>query len=202
MIRNIIFDLGNVLISFNPADYLAKHGYSEDLKNTYLNDVFRSAEWRLIDNGDLTTEEAIDVISSRSSLKRHEISEIFDLRSKILLPIDNNIKILPELKKQGFRLYFLSNFPSDIFDDVVERNSFFKLFDGGIISARVKASKPGKRIYDILMEKYSLIPRECLFIDDLEPNVVTAVEMGMTGIWLCDTMDLDILIKEKLFSIH
>jgi epoxide hydrolase-like predicted phosphatase len=202
MIRNIIFDLGNVLISFNPADYLSNHGYPEDLKNTYLNDVFRSAEWRLIDNGDLTTVEAIDVISSRSSLKRHEISEIFDLRNKILLPIDNNIKILPELKKQGFRLYFLSNFPCDIFEDVVERNSFFKLFDGGIISARVKASKPGKRIYDILMEKYSLIPRECLFIDDLEPNVETAVEMGMTGIWLYDTMDLENLIKEKLNSIH
>jgi glucose-1-phosphatase len=202
MIRNIVFDLGNVLISFKPADYLTIHGYPEDLKNIYLNEVFRSDEWRMIDNGDLSTGEAIDAIFSRSSLKRQEISEIFDLRLKILQTIDDNVKILPELKKQGFRLYFLSNFPADIFDDVVDRNPFFKLFDGGIVSAYVRASKPGRKIYEILLEKYSLLPHECLFIDDLEPNVATAVDMGMTGIWLFDSMDLGNLIKEKLDSIN
>jgi len=202
MIRNIVFDLGNVLISFKPADYMAIQGYPENLKNTFLNDVFRSEEWHMIDNGDLTTLEAVDRIAARSSLKRDEICEIFDLRTKILLAIDSNIKVLPELKKQGFRLYFLSNFPSDIFDDVVAGNSFFKLFDGGIISARVGASKPRRRIYEILLEKYSLIPHECLFIDDLEPNVATAIDLGMTGIWLSDPLDLGKLIKEKLNSFQ
>jgi len=198
MIRNIIFDLGNVLISFKPADFLDDHGFHEDYKKIILDDIFRSPVWHQIDNGDLTTEEAIEIIASRSSLKRQEISEIFNLRTQILFPLERNIKMLPELKKRGLRLFFLSNFPSDIFDDIVKANPFFCFFDGGLISARAKASKPARRFFEILLEKYNLDPEECLFIDDLEANVQTAAELGMKTIWLYDSLDLGFLIKEKL----
>jgi glucose-1-phosphatase len=198
MIRNIVFDLGNVLLSFKPAEYFIHSGYSESIINEMLNEIFDAPEWRQIDNGDLTTEQAIDKIASRSSLSRQEISDIFDLRLKILFPLERNIKVLPALKKQGFRLYFLSNFPEDIFDEVVLGNDFFKLFDGGIISSRVRASKPERKIYEILFDKYSLKPEECLFIDDLEHNVRTATELGMKCIWYYDSRDLVSLIEKKL----
>lgn len=198
MIKNIIFDLGNVLISFKPADFLDKMGYPENVKNIILRDIFKSKEWHLIDNGDLSTPEAIDSIASRSPLKRQEITNIFNLRTKILYPIDKNINLLPALKKGGFKLFFLSNFPGDIFDDVFKTYPLFRNFDGGIISARVKASKPDKKIFEILMNKYSLLPTECLFIDDLEPNVKTAESFGMTAIWLDDSAGLAELIEKKL----
>ena len=88
-----------------------------------------------------------------------------------MFPLDQNVRLLPGLKKRGFRLYFLSNFPLDIFEEVKTGYYFFKYFDGGIISAEAKSSKPDTRIYEILMEKYSLFPEECLFIDDIEINV-------------------------------
>jgi HAD superfamily hydrolase (TIGR01509 family) len=201
MIKNIIFDIGNVLISFKPADFLDKMGYPENAKNIILGDIFKSKEWQLIDNGDLSTGEAIDSIASRSSLTRQEIIDIFNLRINILDPIDRNIKLLPSLKKRGFKLYFLSNFPSDIFNDVFEVYSFFSFFDGGIISARVKASKPDKKIFEILLNKYSILPYECLFIDDLEQNVKTAESIGMTGIWLYDSVELPDLIEKKLNQV-
>ena len=182
MIRNVIFDLGNVLISFRPSEYLDKKEYSKEVKASILSDIFNTKEWLQLDNGDITVPEAINSIAARSSLTKEEIAGIFNLRTDIMVPIDQNVILLPELKKRGFRLYYLSNFPIDIFQTIRSDNDFFNYFDGGLISAEVRYSKPDKRIYEILMEKYSLIPGECLFIDDLEVNVRAAKETGMEGL--------------------
>jgi epoxide hydrolase-like predicted phosphatase len=182
MIKNIVFDLGNVLISFKPAEFFEKKNYSEKVRERILTDIFRSEEWLRLDNGELSTTEVIESIASRSSLKKEEIAFIFNLRTELMYPIDQNVKILPELKKRGFRLYFLSNFPLDIFDEIKSGYYFFKYFDGGLISAEAKVSKPESRIYEILMEKYSLAPEECLFIDDIEINVKAAEAIGMQGL--------------------
>ena len=111
MITNIIFDLGNVLLSWKPGEYLEKSGYDKDTVRKILNDIFISPEWLGLDNGDLTQEEAIEKISSRSSLEKDFISSLFNLRTKIIFPLTDNINLLPELKRKGFKLYFLSNFP-------------------------------------------------------------------------------------------
>ena len=74
-----------------------------------------------------------------------------------MFPLDSNVRLLPELKKRGFRLYYLSNFPLDIFEEVKTGYYFFKYFDGGLISAEAKFSKPDAALYKILLEKYSLV---------------------------------------------
>ncbi len=178
---NIVFDLGNVLISFRPEEFLSGKNYSIALRETILSDIFHSREWQMIDEGGLTVEEATERILLKTSLKRHEITRIFDLRKEILFPLAGNIKLLPELKERGFKLYYLSNFPGDIFADIKHSYDFFRYFDGGIISAEVRIAKPDIRIYNLLIEKYSLIAGECLFIDDLEVNVQAAEKVGMKG---------------------
>jgi putative hydrolase of the HAD superfamily len=100
----------------------------------------------------------------------------------MMFPLDQNVRLLPELKKQGFRLYFLSNFPLDIFEEIKTGYYFFKYFDGGVISSEVKFSKPDKRIYEILLNNYSLRAEESLFIDDIEINVRAAENLGMKGL--------------------
>ena len=181
MIKNIIFDLGNVLLSWKPGEFFEKSGYDSETINLIMNSVFKSSEWQRLDNGDLTTAEAIDQIAVRSSLKKEYISSLFNLRTKIIYPLTGNIKVLPELKKRGFKLYFLSNFPLDFFEEVKKEYEFFRYFDGGIISAEVNHSKPDIKIYKILLDKYSLHPEECFYIDDMEINVRAASSAGIKG---------------------
>lgn len=198
MIKNIVFDLGNVLFTFVPSDFLDSKKYPEKIKKLILSDVFGSHEWQMLDSGELNTTQAIEAIAKRSSLQRDEILRIFDLRQEMLQPIPSNVKLLPELKKQGFRLYFLSNFPADIWNDVRSSFSFFNNFDGGLISAEVKVKKPDRRIYELLLKEYSIHPHECLYIDDLEPNVRTAEALGMIGMYTAGSRDIGEMVEERL----
>jgi putative hydrolase of the HAD superfamily len=182
MIKNLVFDLGNVLISFKPSEFFDKKDYPESVKAKILSDIFGSNEWLMLDNGDINTRQAIDLIASKSTLNKEEIAHIFKLRTELIFPLDQNVRLLPGLKKQGFRLYFLSNFPMDLFEEVKTGYYFFKYFDGGVISAEAKSSKPDLKIYKILLEKYNLVPNQCLFIDDLEVNVKAAEAAGMNGL--------------------
>jgi putative hydrolase of the HAD superfamily len=108
-----------------------------------------------------------------------------------------NIKLLPALKKQGFKLYFLSNFPLDFFEEVKKEYDFFKYFNGGIISAEVGCSKPDTGIFKIFLEKYNLVPEECLYIDDIEINVKAAESIGVKGIHLAGTDSLEKKLMES-----
>ena len=198
MIRNIIFDLGNVLISWKPEEYLKLNGYDDNVRKLILEQIVRSPEWLLLDNGDIDLNEAARRIAERSSLKIPRILDVFNLRTKILFPLTKNTRLLPELKKAGFRLYYLSNFPMDIFEEIKTGYYFFRHFDGGIISAEAKFSKPDRRIYEILLEKYSLIPEESLFIDDLDINVKSAESIGMKGLVTFGSLEISKKIEEVL----
>ena len=202
MIRNIIFDLGNVLISFIPSEFLKKKNYPQNIRNTILNDIFRSEEWKMLDNGDITTREAIDSITLKSTLKREEIALIFSLRTEIMFPLDNNVRLLPALKKQGFRLYYLSNFPLDSFEEIRNDYFFFRHFDGGIISSEVKLSKPDLRIYKLFLDKYSLLPEECLYIDDMEENVDSARLAGMKALTTFGSESISELLEKELGNFN
>jgi FMN phosphatase YigB (HAD superfamily) len=198
MIKNIVFDLGNVLISFRPSEYFDKKNYPEIIKNRILSDIFGSKEWAMLDNGEITITGAIDIIASKSSLKKEEIAHIFNLRTDIMFPLEENVRLLPELIKQGFRLYFLSNFPLDIFEEVKTGYYFFRYFAGGIISAEAKFSKPNSRIYELFLEKYSLIAEESLFIDDMDINVKAAESVGMKGLNTFGSLDISKKIEAAI----
>ena len=184
MISTIIFDLGNVLISWKPEEYFKRTGYSKELREIIIRDIFKSPEWLQLDNGDLTLEDAVESIANKSVLKKEEIGAIFDLRTKIIYPITQNTILLPVLKKQGFKLYFLSNFPDDIFDEIYYKYDFFRMFNGGEISARLKVSKPDEKIFRIFLNKHGLEPEECLFIDDTHKNAYSAESLGMKVVHL------------------
>jgi putative hydrolase of the HAD superfamily len=94
MIKNIIFDLGNVLISFIPSAYLKKKNYPTNIRNTILNDVFRSEEWKKLDNGDIAVAEAIESISLKSALKKEEIALFLNLRTDKMVTHDDNVRLL------------------------------------------------------------------------------------------------------------
>jgi FMN phosphatase YigB (HAD superfamily) len=201
MIRNIVFDLGNVLISFRPAEYLKKNNYPPEIRKTILADIFGSQEWLLLDKGEISLEEAVERISGKSTLKREEIALIFKLRTDIMFPLESNASVLPGLKEKGFRLYYLSNFPADIFGEIKNRNGFFVYFDGGIISAEVKHSKPDLTIFNIFFERYNLKPEESLYIDDIEVNIEAARTTGMKGYCTYGSVNISDDLKKLVSSL-
>ncbi len=196
MIRNIVFDLGNVLLSWKPGEFLLKSGYDEEATRLILNTVFRSQAWISLDNGDITKEEAIDLMAFNSLLKKDQIVSLFNLCREIIFPIHNNIKLLPGLKKQGFKLYYLSNYPLEFFNETKNRFDFFKYFEGGIISAEVHQSKPDSEIYNTFLKRYGLKPEECLYIDDIDINAKSAELTGMKVIHLSETDSLESKLVE------
>ena len=115
-----------------------------------------------------------------------------------MFPLDNNVRLLPGLKKEGFRLYYLSNFPLDIFGEVKNKYSFFRYFDGGFISAEVKSSKPDPGIYMSLIQKFNLDPKEIFYVDDIEANIKTAELLGMKTFFTEGSTDFFDLFNSRL----
>ncbi|MGN0025550.1 MAG: HAD family hydrolase [Clostridium sp.] len=197
MYKNIVFDLGNVLLDFNPRDYL-KSKISGDKLEDVFKAVFTSEEWIMLDRGTITEKEAINNIISRNSTYINEINLAFESWYDILKPIEESINILMSLKKNGYKIYYLSNFHQLAFAEVTKKNSFFELFDGGVVSYEEKLIKPEEDIYKLVLDRYKLNPSETIFIDDTKVNVDAANSIGIKGILFKDSEKL----REELNSLE
>ncbi|MFA6940538.1 MAG: HAD family phosphatase [Clostridiaceae bacterium] len=186
MIKNIIFDIGNTLLSFDPMEYLEKKFGNEETVNTLYETIFKSPEWQSLDRGTISQEEAVMRFCSRQPSLEKEIKCIMGNWSEILIPMEESITLLGYLKSSGCRIYLLSNFHETAFEYIYNKFSFIKEADGMVISCRVKLLKPEKEIYELLLNKYSLEPEECVFIDDFDKNIEAARELGIHGICFKD----------------
>ena len=183
-VKNIIFDIGNVLVRFDPLDYLIRT-YGEDFETikTLHQEVFGSEQWKQLDQGLITPEEAIRKITEKVPEHKYVVEHIMlHWESFLIDEIETSVYFLKKYKEMGYKLYALSNYPERGYLFTENKFPFFKLFDGKVISYEVKEVKPGKKIYEILLEKYDLLAEECVFIDDTLPNIETARELGMKGI--------------------
>ncbi|MTI61997.1 MAG: HAD family phosphatase [Firmicutes bacterium] len=180
MIKNVVFDLGNVLLSYDPRGYLEKKYDDEELINKLYNSVFKSEEWIGLDRGSISQQKAVEILTERHSFGS-EVSDIFRDWEEILQPIQGSIEILEELKDRGYSLYVLSNFHLEAFK-LVANYDFFNNFDELVISAEINAVKPEPEIYRYLLANYSLSPEETVFIDDMEDNLLAAEDFGIKTI--------------------
>ncbi|MCB2290939.1 HAD family phosphatase [Clostridium sp. CS001] len=182
MVKNIIFDIGNVLLEFKPLDYLKRTFNDDNLEKLLYMEIFLSEEWLHLDRGILTQDEAIKIISLRNPMQEVHIKKCMENWIDILSPIEGTVKILNELKENGYKLYLLSNFHSLAFETVYSKYDFFKYFDGGIISYKENLLKPESAIYSKLLDTYKLNPEECLFIDDTLVNIEAASRLAINTI--------------------
>ncbi|AZR73249.1 HAD family hydrolase [Anoxybacter fermentans] len=190
MIHNIIFDLGNVLLNFKPLEYLTQKVSDLELVNDLYQQIFCSEEWVMLDRGVITIEEAIKRICLRNPEKVKLIEEILYDWEKILTPIEGSVEILRQLKEKNFNLYVLSNFHLRAFEKVSTENEFFQLFDGMIISAKVRYLKPEPEIYQYLIEHFKIDPERTIFIDDTRENLDAAKKFGIKTIHFISSSDL------------
>lgn len=182
MIKNVVFDLGNVLLRFEPLEHVrAKLGDCGAVEQVYQ-EIFLSEEWALLDRGTISQEEAVGRMVARSRGNGRSIRRCMDNWYELLTPIEETVDILKEVKARGRRTYILSNFHLLSYENVASRYDFFRYFDGGVISCREKMVKPDREIYDTLIERYGINPNESLFIDDAKANIESAGKLGFATI--------------------
>lgn len=196
MIKNIIFDLGNVLIRFKPEEFVNKN-IKKEYREKFFNAVFKGQEWADLDRGVLEYSDAVKIFSEKIPECSSEIKKLFDnYILDVLEPIEKNIEIMKSLKGK-YKLFVLSNFHYPAFDYIFKNWEFFKYFDGKVVSGHCKLLKPEKKIYELLCLTYSLKPNECVFIDDTKANIEAAEKFGINGIHLTDINILEEKLKEN-----
>ena len=180
MIKNIIFDMGGVLIDYNP-EKTVKQYFSEEHGEIFLREILRNPIWNDKDRGIIFPDEIMekkkDVIPAEIFEK---VSEMVHNFYPYMPPFEEMVPFIEMLKEKGFGIYLLSNASSD-FHERRKDIPALSLFDGVLISADYKLLKPEKEIYHALYEKFSLKPEECFFIDDVGANIDGAKATGMDG---------------------
>lgn len=186
MIKNIIFDIGRVLLNYEPHDYILSFGYTKEISEIIFNIVFNDIQWLELDRGIISEEEHLNKLLIQNPNYCDIIKEVFSNWDTMLKPMQKSVDFYMSLKERGYKIYLLSNFSKLAYEKEESENEFLRLADGKIISYEVGTIKPEKKIYELLLSKYNLIPQECIFIDDKEENIIAAKNLGINGIQFKD----------------
>ena len=189
MYKNIIFDLGGVMVDFDPHKYLIDLFGNRGLEEEVYDLTFGSREWRLLDAGRITRREANERMLERARAvgRGFEVEGVLDDWMHILRPRLRMLELVRRLKNHGYCVYYLSNIPQDVLELLTERGVLAQ-FDGGVASCEVQVNKPDPQIYKALLKKYQLKASECIFIDDRLENVQAAFALGFAGIQMKDSV--------------
>ena len=182
MIRNVVLDISNVMVDYDFKGFLAGKGFGTDMIKRLAKASIMSPYWDEFDKGLLTEEEAMNEFINIDPEIANELHIAFDSIEGMLLERDYAVEWVIDLKKRGYRVYYLSNYSKKAYTECNDTLEFTKYADGGILSFREGVIKPDPEIYNRLVERYNLIGEECVFIDDSAENVKTAVSLGWKGI--------------------
>lgn len=183
MIKNIIFDLGNVIINYNQKKIINNFTEKEEEIKYIYEEIFHAPEWTLMDLGDITNDEAIEIINKRNEFKYEKLTQEFLHEWHKKQPINRDIvEIAKILKNNGYNLFVLSNMANQTYE-YFKNDEFFSLCTGIVISAHEHVKKPDEKVYRLLLNRYNLNAEECLFIDDDDSgkNYETANKIGIKG---------------------
>lgn len=183
MIKNIVFDIGGVLIDFHWKRTMQERGCSPDGIACLEEKIVMSESWNELDLNILPEEEIFNRFRKMVPGYEDTIDMLIEYKSEIVTPFSGSRKWIKSLKERGYRVYLLSNYPKSFFEiHAAKRFDFMDLVDGAVISYELQCIKPNAGIYTHLLDKYALKPQECVFIDDRQVNVEAARKLGMQAI--------------------
>ena len=182
MIKNIVFDISNVLAPFRFKEYLAEKGFDKDMIKRIIKASAMTPFWTEFEKGKLSYDEAMNGFISADQDIADELHKAYDSCAGIMGKYDYTEGWIRSLKDAGYRLYCITNFTPAGYEQCYDCISFVEKFDGCVFSFREGVVKPDPQIYRILLDRYDLKAEECIFIDDTEENVRGAEKLGFKGI--------------------
>ena len=183
ILKNLVFDMGNVLIEWNSEKILQAITDDRKLQNLLRKEVFETGLWVQTDEGVKTREEMIEIVTAKIGEEyRNEITQLSRYWYKY---VDVYTKVqdrIIELSKNGYNIYILSNTAYTFYDLVKEGYlPAASIAKGIVLSCEEKVLKPNEKIYNILLERYNLDPHDTMFFDDLSENIWGAARCGING---------------------
>ena len=195
--RNIRFDMGNVLINYNPRHFVDRENLSPEDSALLLENIFHAPQWPKMDSGELNEPDMEAQVLPKLPERLHAVARrLLYSWERPMEPIPGMAELAAECKARGMGVYLLSNASRrqpEYWPDIPGSEHF----DGAVISALVRQVKPGPEIYRTLLDRYDLRPEDCLFIDDLQKNVNGALAVGMHAVRF--TGDIEAL-REAVFA--
>ena len=178
MIKNIVLDMGNVLLDFNPGFVVNSFCSSDEEKEIIIKELFNGPEWALGDKGVITDKDRYDLVKVRVPEEYHEaLKKCADNWDICMVPLEGAKDFCDSVKEKGYKIYVLSN-ASELFYEYFPRFLPLDYFDGVFVSSDYLMLKPDRKIYETFLNKYGLKAEECLFIDDRIDNVKGAEKAG------------------------
>lgn len=190
-IRTIVFDMGQVLMYFNPRVYIERQGITDPTDFALLmREIFQKVEWIQLDRGVITIDHAVEVITAR--LPEHLRKDAEDILrgwwKGPIMPVPGMEALIKELKDLGYGLYMLSNANGSL-NTYAPRIPGTQYLDGRLVSADWGMLKPERGIFEKLAELYDLDLSQCVFIDDSPTNIEGAIRAGLQGIVFHDDVE-------------
>lgn len=191
-IKNLVFDMGNVLIQYNARYYLEKYVPDEADRVLLMREVFQSVEWVRMDHGTITETQAVEASCTRLPARLHETAALlYRTWNQDIPPVPGMEPLIARLKAAGYGIYLLSN-TSVRYHEFRKNIPALRWFDGEFISADWHLLKPDPAIFRTFCQHFGLVPAQCLFVDDLPANVYGAQRAGMEGVvFYGDAEDLE-----------
>jgi len=192
----LIWDLGNVLIRWNPRLLFDKIFDDKEQEDYFLEHICTGA-WRNQVDGGRDTREATETLLRQHPRWEAPIRAFYERWPEMFGgAITGSVELLGRLKELGRRQYALSNWSAELFAHTRSDYPFLEWFDGIVLSGSERLTKPEPAIYRVLLERYSVEPARAVFIDDRAENVATARLLGMHGIVFENEGQLNVALAE------
>lgn len=183
---NIVFDLGGVVFRWQP-DRIIRHVFRDPQDQALVKSkIFEHADWVALDRGTIALDDAIDRGTSRTGLPRGEIERVLHAVPQFLTPIEDTIELIRAMRDSSNRLFVLSNMHAASIRYLEEKYAIWDMFEGVVISSRIRMVKPELEIYEHLLAEHKLNAAETVFIDDLSENLAAAARIGIQTIRFVD----------------
>ena len=196
-INNIIFDLGGVLIDWNP-NYMYKKLIQDDEKRKWFLETICTSDWNEEQDGGRLIAEANNILIQSFPEYKDLILAYYERWEEMLNgPIHGTVEVFKKIKEQkNYNIYALTNWSAETFPKALQIFEFLHWFDGRVVSGEEMTRKPYKDIYDIILSRFNIIPEQTLFIDDNLKNIIAAKELGIHCIHFKSPEQL----KEELYN--